>query len=115
VKPLTKESCLFGTSAKRTEVITITGIVRETDLDDKRIEVRGIEAGSVTDLRCIYGPKVADPVASKWLNQKVEVTGRAERDTSGRARLMKVSHLKLVNAPTETKQQIEFEFPDETI
>jgi hypothetical protein len=118
VKPLTKESRqtvrhLLATPVKRTEVITITGIVRETDLDDKRFEVRGIEDGFVTDLRCIYGPKVADPIASKWLNHKVEVTGRVERDASGRARLMKVAHLKLVDAPNDTQQQIEFDFPDE--
>ena len=119
VKPLTKESRLtvrhiLATPVRRTEVITINGIVRETDLDDKRFEVRGIEGTTLTDLRCIYGPKVADPIASKWLNQKVEVTGRVERDASGRARLMKVSHLKLVNAPNEAKQQTEFEFPDES-
>ena len=119
VKPLTKESRLtvrhiLATPVKRTEVITITGIVRETDLDDKRFEVRGIEGGFVTDLRCIYGPKIADPIASKWLNHKVEVTGRVERDAGGRARLMKVAHLKLVDAPDNAQQQIEFEFPDQT-
>lgn len=43
----------------------------------------------------------------------IEVTGRVERDASGRARLMKVSHLKLVDAPDDTHQQIEFDFPDE--
>lgn len=117
VKPLTKESRLtvrhiLATPVKRTEVITITGVVRETDLDDKRFEVRGIEAGSVTDLRCIYGPKIADPVASKWLNHKVEVSGRVERDANGRARLMKVAHLRLVDAPDNTQQQIEFDFPE---
>lgn len=119
VRPLTKESRLtvrhiLATPVRKREVVTITGIVRETDLDDKRFEVRGIEAGSVTDLRCIYGPKVADPIASKWLNHKVEVTGRVERDASGRAKLMKVSHLKLVDAPNDNQQQIEFDFPDES-
>lgn len=118
VKPLTKESRLtvrhiLATPVKRTEVITITGVVRETDLDDKRFEVRGIEGGFVTDLRCIYGTRVVDKVAAKWLNHRVEVSGRVERDTSGRARLMKVAHLKLVDAPDDAQQQIEFEFPDE--
>ena len=118
VRPLTKESRLtvrhiLATPVKRTEVITISGIVRETDLDDKRFEVRGIEGNTVTDLRCIYGPKVADRIASMWLNHRVEVTGRVERDASGRARLMKVAHLKLVDAPDNAQQQIEFDFPDE--
>ena len=118
IKPLTKDSRqtvrhILATPVKRTEVITITGIVRETDLDDKRFEVRGIEGGFVTDLRCIYGHKVADRIASKWLNHRVEVRGRVERDAGGRARLMKVSSLKLVDAPDDAQQQIEFQFPDE--
>lgn len=118
VKPLTKESRqtvrhILAAPVKRTEVITIIGIVRETDLDDKRFEVRGIEDGFVTDLRCIYGPRVVDKVAAKWLNHRVEVSGRVERDANGRARLMKVAHLKLVDAPDDSQQQIEFEFPDE--
>lgn len=119
VKPLTKESRLaarhiLAAPVKQTESITITGTVRETDLDEKRFEVRGIENGNVTDLRCIYGPKVDDKTASKWLNQRVEVSGRVARDaTTGRARLMKVSNLKLVDAPEDSQQQREFEFPDE--
>ena len=117
IKPLTKDSRqtvrhILATPVKRTEVITITGVVRETDLDDKRFEVRGIEAGNLTDLCCIYGPKVTDKAASRWLNQRVEVRGRVERDSKGRARLMKVTHLKLVDAPDNSPDQIEFEFPD---
>lgn len=117
VKPLTKESRLaarhiLAAPVKEREVITITGTVRETDLDDKRFEVRGIEAGSLTDLRCIYGPKVTDKAASRWLNHRVEVTGRVERDSKGRARLMKVTHLKLVDAPDNFPDQKEFDFPD---
>lgn len=117
VKPLTKESRLaarhiLSAPVKEREVITITGTVRETDLDDKRFEVRGIEAGNLTDLRCIYGPKVTDKAASRWLNQRVEVTGRVERDAKGRARLMKVTHLKLVDAPDNSPDQKEFDFPD---
>jgi hypothetical protein len=41
------------------------------------------------------------------------VRGRLERDAGGRARLMKVSSLKLVDAPDDAQQQIEFQFPDE--
>lgn len=117
VKPLTRESRIaarhiLAAPVKEREVITITGTVRETDLDDKRFEVRGIEAGNITDLRCIYGPKVTDKAASRWLNQRVEVRGRVERDSKGRARLMKVSHLKLVDASEDSPHQKEFDFPD---
>lgn len=118
IKPLTMDSRrtvrhILATPVKRTEVITITGIVRETDLDDKRFEVRGIEEGIATDLRCIYGHKIADRTASKWLNQRVEVRGRVERDARGHARLMKISSLKLIDAPDDAQQQTEFQFPDE--
>lgn len=119
VKPLTKESRqtvrhILAAPVKRTEVISIIGTVRETDLDENRFEVRGIENGIITDLRCIYGPKVIDKIAAKWLNHRVEVSGRVERDANGRARLMKVAHLKLVDAPDDSQQQIEFVFPDKS-
>jgi hypothetical protein len=92
VRPLTKESRLavkhiLAVPVRARESITLTGIVRETDLDDKRFEVRGIQDGMITDLRCIYGPKVADDVATRWLNKRVEVEGRVERDPNGRPRL----------------------------
>lgn len=119
VKPLTKESRktvhhILATPVREREVIAVVGTVRETDLDDKRFEIRGIEAGQLTDLRCIYGPQVTDRVASHWLNQKVEVKGRVERDARGRARLMKVTHLRLVSAPPEHPDQWEFEFPEDS-
>ena len=117
VRPLTRDSRqtvrhILATPVRRNEVVTVTGMVRETDLDDKRFEVRGIEDGSVTDLRCIYDSKVSDQDASRWLNHRVEVRGRVERDASGRARLMKVTHLKLMDAPADNEQQTEFRFPD---
>lgn len=117
VKPLTRDSRqtvrhILATPVRRSEVITVVGMVRETDLDDKRFEVRGIEDGYTTDLRCIYGPKVANQIASTWLNHKVEVTGRVERDATGRARLMKVSQLRLMDARKDSEQQIEFQFPE---
>jgi hypothetical protein len=76
-------------------------------LDDKRF-YRGIEALQLTDLRCIYGSQVADRIASVWLNQKVEVKGRVERDSKGRARLMRVTHLRLLDAQPEHTGQSEF-------
>ena len=48
------------------------------------------------------------------VRHRVEVSGRVERDANGRARLMKVAHLKLVDAPDDSQQQIEFVFPDES-
>jgi hypothetical protein len=118
IKPLTKESRqtvrhILAAPVKELEVITVSGTVRETDLDDKRFEIRGIEAGQLTDLRCIYGSQVADRIASVWLNQKVEVKGRVERDSKGRARLMRVTHLRLLDAQPEHTGQSEFEFPED--
>lgn len=119
VRPLTKESRLtvkhiLAVPVRASESITLTGIVRETDLDDKRFEVRGIQDGMITDLRCIYGPKVSDEVATRWLNKRVEVEGRVERDASGRPRLMKISRLRLLDAAATGTRQEEFQFPDES-
>jgi hypothetical protein len=58
-------------------------------------------------------PKVADEVATRWLNKRVEVEGRVERDASGRPRLMKITRLKLLNAASSGVTQEEFQFPDE--
>ncbi len=117
VKPLTKTSRktvrhVLQTPVRGHEVITLKGTVRETDLDQRRFEIRGIEEGSFTDLRCIYGPGVADPIASKWLNRTLKVTGRVERNAQGQARLMKVTHLEIVGGSDADFQQREFDFPD---
>jgi len=109
-KPPPAARHILAVPLKPREVITAS--VRETDLDDKRFEVSGIEDGNPTDFRCINGPQVNDKAASRWLNQRVEISGRVERDTKGRTRLMKVSHLKLVNAPNNSPDQTEFDFPD---
>jgi hypothetical protein len=67
----------------------------------------------LTDLRCIYGPKVSDEVATRWLNKRVEVEGRVERDARGHPRLMKITRLKLLDAAATGAIQDEFQFPDE--
>lgn len=54
------------------------------------------------------------PLAIGGTAKCFEVRGRVERDAGGRARLMKVASLKLVDAPDDAQQQIEFQFPDET-
>jgi hypothetical protein len=70
---------ILAAPVKRPGVISITGTVRETDLDENRFEVRRIENGIITDLRCIYGPKVIGKIAAKWLNHRVEVIDESSR------------------------------------
>jgi|GEM_PF-908218 hypothetical protein len=116
-KPLTKTSRktvlhVLKTPVRGQEIITLQGHVRETDLDQKRFEVRGIEEGTFTDLRCIYGPGVPDKIASEWLNRTVKVKGRVDRNAQGQARLMKVMHLEVIGGSDEGVQQREFDFPD---
>jgi hypothetical protein len=65
----------------------IAGVVLKMDRDDKCFEARGI-GEAFADLRFIYGPNLADPIASKWLV------------------------VELVDAPDDDQQQIEFQFPD---
>ena len=116
-KPLTTESRktlhnILAVPVRAREVVTIAGIVREADLDSHRFEVRGIREGSViTDLRCVYGKNVSDSHATEWLNKRIEVTGRVERDQHGHPRLMQVKSLRLLDAQKKN-QQLSFEFPD---
>lgn len=116
-KPLTQASRkkvthVLQTPVRGDERITLQGTVRETDLDQKRFEVRGIEGGAFTDLRCIYGAGVPDGLASKWLNRTVKVTGRVDRNAQGQARLMKVTHLEIIGGSDAKIKQREFDFPD---
>lgn len=62
------------------------GTVPEAAAANKRLEVRGIEGGFVTDLRCFCGPKVADRIASKWRYHRDKVRGCGERHAGGRAK-----------------------------
>ena len=116
-KPLTTESRktlrhILAVPVRAREVLTVVGTVREADLDKDRFEVRGIREGNIiTDMRCVYGKNVSDSHATEWLNKRVEVTGRVERDLQGRPRLMQVKSLRLLDAQ-EKSQQLVFEFPD---
>ncbi len=75
------------------ESITLSGIVREIDLDARRIELRQIESTEVATLRCIY-PTGYDREAKSWLDHRLTVTGRVE-SFQGRPRLMQVDSLQL--------------------
>lgn len=73
------------------ESITLAGIVREIDLDARRIELRQIESTEIATLRCIY-PAGYDREAKSWLDHRLTVTGRVE-NFQGRPRLMQIETL----------------------
>lgn len=76
-----------------TESVTLTGTVREIDLDARRIELRQIESTEIATLRCIY-PAGYDREAKAWLDHRIKVTGRVET-FQGRARLMQIETLQV--------------------
>lgn len=77
---------------RSTESGTITGEIREMDLDLNRFVIRNIENEGITQLRCSFHFRREDQ-ARHLLAQRVKVTGRIERDKDGRARLMAVASI----------------------
>ncbi|MBI4469955.1 MAG: hypothetical protein HY650_11610 [Acidobacteria bacterium] len=77
-------------------VDTLTGEVREIDLDAHRFELRQIENFRVSHVRCGYwGP--TDEEAAEWVNHRVRVSGPVERDAEGRASLLVVETIEILS------------------
>jgi hypothetical protein len=80
------------------------------DLDNRRFELRNIDDDHILhDVRCIYGEKVREVNARKWLGESVLVQGRVQRDPDGRPRLMRLRHITVKGSD----DQIMFDFSDE--
>ena len=77
------------------EEVTILGDVREIDLDAHRFELRHIENLEVNDVRCVYNVQ-SDEEASEWLNKHIRVTGKVDRDTAGKPRLLEVASVEII-------------------
>lgn len=73
------------------ELVTLSGIVREIDLDARRIELRQIDSTAIASLRCIY-PAAHDRDAKSWLDHPIKVAGRVET-FQGKPRLMQVESI----------------------
>ena len=106
-KPLTRRT--RETIRKRIErpigstvapTLILIGHVREMDLDNKRFELRhleGLEGLEVSeDVRCSYLNET-DEEAKQWLNCKVRVTGKAERDIKGKVRLLETTSVEILS------------------
>ena len=74
------------------ETITVTGIIREIDLDARRFEIRQIVGSEAQYIRCIYSPELENG-ARQLLDQKVKVSGIVERNSLGKPRLLEISKL----------------------
>lgn len=77
------------------EEVTIVGDVREIDLDAHRFELRHIENLEINDVRCVYR-KESDEEAVEWLNKHIRVTGKVDRDQSGKPRLLEITTVHIV-------------------
>lgn len=76
-----------------TEGISLTGYVREIDLDAKRFELRNITTGESDIIRCIYFD-FSDEEARSWLDRKIIVSGKIERRLDGKPSLLEVDDVK---------------------
>jgi hypothetical protein len=77
------------------EIVTLLGHVREIDLDAKRFELRHIENMEANVVRCVYSEQ-SDDEASEWLNKHIRVTGKVDRDTAGKPRLLEAASVEFV-------------------
>lgn len=79
--------------------VTIIGQVREMDLDNKRFEIKnleGFEDSTIKPIRCSYLNE-SDEEAKEWLNSRVRVSGKAERDQAGNIRLLETTSIEVLN------------------
>jgi hypothetical protein len=75
------------------EQVAFTGVVREIDLDARRIDLRQISERQAGSMRCIY-PADYDAAAKNWLDMRLRVSGRVET-YQGKPRLMQVDEIQV--------------------
>lgn len=74
------------------------GSVRQIDLDSGRFQLRDVS--SIGTIRCVI-PNVTKEIGQEILGNQVYVEGEYETDSTGRPRLIFVSRLKPIEAPTQ--------------
>lgn len=78
---------------------TFNGVVRAIDLDARRFEIRDVN--DIGAIRCIYGSD-RDKLVKEILDKSVLVTGEYEAQADQKPRLIQVSTMEIVAAPTAT-------------
>lgn len=80
--------------------MTLSGVVREIDLDAHRFELRRLEGQSYQGIvRCAYDKRVGNP--RELLNAEVRITGPIEVDVKNRPRLMQVETVDIETPPEQ--------------
>lgn len=79
------------------------GVVREVDLDAKRIEIRHVP--HIGSIRCIVD-QVDATTARSWLDKNVTVKGQFERDSDGKPRLIKAESVVLNKTPRQLRIRV---------
>jgi len=77
-----------------------TGVVREIDLDIQRFELRRLEGTTLQELRCIYTDEIL-PNPQEYVDKQVMVSGRVQRDSHGRIRLVQVTNIATGGIPAQ--------------
>lgn len=84
---------LRAPQSRRSRHLTVTGQVREADLDKTRVHLRGVP--EIGTLRCIV-PNLGKDHAKRIMGETVRVAGTAHLDATGRPRLLLVEHIEPV-------------------
>jgi len=92
---------------KSDEVEEFVGVVREIDLDLRRIEIRRLVETVVEEIRCVY-PRELAAVAGKSLDAKVKAFGKVDRSADGKPKMLEIQRLEIVGAPSAPQTT----FPD---
>jgi hypothetical protein len=80
------------------ETAEFIGVVREIDLDIRRLEIRRIRQADLEEVRVAY-PSSLDTLAEKLTNRKVRVSGTLERSPEGKAKLLEAKDIVLIEEP----------------
>ena len=86
----------------------VKGEIREMDLDARRFDLRGITDGQQSDIRCVYGREVAEPIAKMWLGRPALVVGKIERDQNGKPRLLQITKMTVSGLSGDTQSEFKF-------
>jgi hypothetical protein len=88
------------------EELTLTGYVREIDLDARRFDLRGIDDEQIRDVRCAYRT-LANLRPRDLLGSYVRVQGLVERTADGIPRLVSVSDVSIRARATDEMYTID--------
>jgi len=91
---------------KGNDLEEFVGVVREIDLDLRRIEIRRLLGTAVEEIRCVYPSELA-AVAGASLDKNVKAFGRVDRSADGKPKMLEIQRLEIVGAAPSAQATFE--------